>query len=622
MRNIITTLFLVVLCQFTFAQTSLNINLVGQVTTPGDLNDVWAYVAGNGTEYGICGVQSGGEIIVSLANPSNPTVVQTLPGPATLWRDMKTHGDYAYITNEASGGIRIIDLRNLPNSAPYKDTIINGMNTAHNIYIDDGYAYVVGGDNGSGGMDILDLSDPWYPNLVGQYAANYVHDVYVRDDVAYAGELSDGLVIINVANKANPTIMAVRQYPGNFTHNTWLNDAGDVVFTTDEVSAGKITAFDISNLNNIEFLDEIQSSLSPAGDVIPHNAHVLNDYIVTSYYRDGLHITDAARPHNLIETGYYDTSPLVGDGFDGNWGATPFLPSGHILASDMQSGLFVLGPTYTRGCYLEGEVTDASNGNPINGANINIQTVNVLDMSDIAGDYATGTATPGTYNVVYSKFGYRDSTISTTLTNGQLVIQDVPLQPAASVNFTVNVVEQGTNNPIANAEVVFAEVTGAAELSYTANGSGIVNDPAMVEATYEVIAGKWGWRTKSVPVTVNQATTTITIELPVGYYDDYALDFSWITSSFASSGDWEREEPIGTSGGGGGGGGGATQYNPEFDITTDISDKCYVTGNDGGGIGNDDIDGGIVYLTSPNMDLRTYTEPVLKYYRWFANGGG
>jgi hypothetical protein len=63
-------------------------------------------------------------------------------------------------------------------------------------------------------------------------------------------------------------------------------------------------------------------------------------------------------------------------------------------------------------------------------------------------------------------------------------------------------------------------------------------------------------------------------------------------------------------------------FNPEEDIQNDISDQCYVTGNGGGQIGDDDVDNGETVLVSPVMDLSTYGSPKLKYYRWFANGGG
>ncbi|MEZ4982763.1 MAG: hypothetical protein R2769_14490 [Saprospiraceae bacterium] len=45
-----------------------------------------------------------------------------------------------------------------------------------------------------------------------------------------------------------------------------------------------------------------------------------------------------------------------GAGFNGAWGAYPFLPSQTVLISDINSGLYVLQPNYVRACWLEGTV--------------------------------------------------------------------------------------------------------------------------------------------------------------------------------------------------------------------------------------------------------------------------
>lgn len=615
MRKLLLSMLVLFAAQGLFGQVAKNVTLAGHITSPSDLNDCWGYTA-NGREYALAGKQSGGVVIYDVTNPASPSLLQTLPGVASIWRDLKTWQNYAYVTNEDGDGLRIINLSNLPGTVTYKDTIIGGNNTAHNIWIDEfGFAYVVGGGNNSG-IDILDLTNPWYPNLVGQYTSRYVHDVYVRNNLAYLGEINDGrLTVLDVTNKSNIITLGTTTYQNSFTHNTWLNDAGNVCFTTDELAEAYVYSWDVSNPSNLNILDGIRSSLSN-GTATPHNVHVKDDYLVISYYRDGMVVVDASRPHNLIEVGYYDTSPLSGGGYDANWGAYPFFPSGTAIASDQDDGLFVFDINYIRGCYLEGQVTDAVSGLPIYGASIDILTTSANDASDANGEYATGLVDAGTYTVTYSKFGYQDSTITVNLSNGQLVIRDIPLRPLNRVEVTVNVIEAGTGSPIPSAEVLFIETSGAIQAPYTTNSNGQVNDQNFIAGSYNVIAGKWGYRSNQVSVNATQTVNNITISLEKGYYDDFALDFGWIASGNAATGMWEKGEPIGTFGFGN------TPFNPELDLPNDISDECYVTGNGGGGIGDDDIDNGEVILTSPSMDLSSYGTPVLKYYRWFANGGG
>jgi choice-of-anchor B domain-containing protein len=611
-------LFLAALMAFggaCWSQAAKNMTLVGHLPFNDVCADVVGYVDG-ATEYALVGHETG-LAIVSLANPANPTLLQDIPTVSTIWHEVDVYQNYCYMVNEAQDGLRIVDLSNLPGNVTYKDTLVAGMNTGHTLMVEGNRLYVYGADIDNGGVSIFSLADPWRPNYIGAFTTRYVHDAYVRNGIGYLGEINDGFMeIVDLNNPTNPVSLGITTTPSNFTHNTWLNDAGTVCFTTDEVNAAYIAAYDITTPSNIVEIDRIRCSLS-AGQAIPHNVKVLDDYLVTAYYKDGVQIVDADRPHNLIEVGYYDTFSGSGGGFDGVWGSDPYLPSGLILAADMSTGLYVLGATYTRGCYLEGQVTDQSNGNPINGADITIQSTSIVDNSNAQGNYATGVADAGTYTVTYSKFGYADSVITVNLTNGVLVTRNIPLRPLNRVTVTVNVVEEGSLTPIPGAAVLFKETSGATQIPYTTNGSGQVTDPNFIAGNYDVIAGKWGWVTSAVTVNASQPVNTITIELPKGYYDDFALDLGWSTQSNANSGDWVRDEPIGTFGGFGN-----QEFNPEDDITGDISDECYMTGNGGGQIGDDDVDGGEVTLISPIMDLTTYGTPVVRYYRWFANGGG
>jgi hypothetical protein len=59
-----------------------------------------------------------------------------------------------------------------------------------------------------------------------------------------------------------------------------------------------------------------------------------------SYYVDGTRILDISDPTNPVEVGYFDTSDLTGL-YDGNWGTYAYLPSGYIISSDRNNGLFI-----------------------------------------------------------------------------------------------------------------------------------------------------------------------------------------------------------------------------------------------------------------------------------------
>jgi hypothetical protein len=89
----------------------------------------------------------------------------------------------------------------------------------------------------------------------------------------------------------------------------------------------------------------------PYAHTTPHNPYIIgNDFAVVSCYQDGLQIYDISDPHNIVIAGYFDTYPQGGNNINnygggayaGNWGAYPYLPSGVIIANDMQNGVFLL----------------------------------------------------------------------------------------------------------------------------------------------------------------------------------------------------------------------------------------------------------------------------------------
>jgi hypothetical protein len=74
-----------------------------------------------------------------------------------------------------------------------------------------------------------------------------------------------------------------------------------------------------------------------------HNVVVVGDYAYVSYYQDGLQIWNVASPATPVRAGYYDTNANSSyTGMFGAWGVHPPLPSGNMLISDTQNGLFVL----------------------------------------------------------------------------------------------------------------------------------------------------------------------------------------------------------------------------------------------------------------------------------------
>lgn len=611
------------LASFHRATAQKNITLRSHLTYPGkQLSNIGGYVDSLGNEYALVG-HSEGLSIVNVQDPDNPFIVQEIPGPNSIWREVKTWQKYAYVTTEGgSQGLTIVDLSDLPGTnIPYQnwsptittDVATYTLSTIHALHIDNGYVYLYGANNGSGidGIVIGDLSDPWNPTVAGLYDGYYVHDGYVRNDTVWACHIYDGFFsAIDVTDKANPVELAQQNTPNNFTHNSWLSDNSQYLYTTDEVDNTYLAAYDVSDVSNIQFIDKIQSQNAGQNSVV-HNTHITNDYAVTSWYKDGVVITDVHRPQNMVNVGWFDTSPLSGGGYEGCWGVYPFLPSGNLVASDMQEGLYVLTPDYIRACYLEGMAIDRICGAPIAGVKVTIVGGGALDSTNNVGEYKTGTPDAGTYTVTFEKLGYNTITINNVVLDHTIVTPlNVSMISTQSVSLNGNVVSS-TGNPIANIPVSISNSNYA--YSYTSDNNGQFSQCGLIGGNYDIYAGAWGYVTYCD--NANLTSGNINIALQQGIYDDFALDYNWTVSGTASLGVWTRAIPAPTAQG-------SIAVNPGIDASGDCGGRAFVTGNNNAAVGADDIDDGYTILTSPIFDLTTVINPHIKYARWFYNGGG
>tara|TARA_B100000508_G_scaffold91658_2_gene71469 strand:+ start:34338 stop:36695 length:2358 start_codon:yes stop_codon:yes gene_type:complete len=576
-----------------------------------ELNDVWGYVDENGNEYALVGAAKGVSV-VDISDPQNPVEVYWHQGSESVWRDLKVFGDYAYITTEADDGLLILDLTPLPGNSITSTTNYfgngNNWSSAHNIYIDEnGYGYIFGANRGEGGVIILDLfTDPMNPQEVGSFDNWYVHDGYVRNDTMYLAHIYDGFFsIVDITDINNPVVLGTKETPSSFAHNIWPSDDGNYVFTTDEVSDAYLAAYDVSDPSNIFEVDRIQSS--PGFGVVPHNAHVNGDFLITSYYADGTTVHDISDPSNMVEVGRYDTYPGTADFTTGNWGTYPFLPSGNIISTDIEYGFFVLGPDYDHAAKLEGQVTDNSTSNPIQGAQVSISGEPHVETTNLAGNYKTGVAEGGTYDVIYERYGYEPQTIQTQLTNGDTVIQDVALVPLPEFSLTVNVVDIN-GDPIIDADVRIQHTQNTFE--FQTNGLGQVETILYYEDDYTITAGKWEYRTDCISEFIDPSTQEVTLTLDAGIYDDFSFDFGWSETSDAEVGDWERAIPAGENVNG-------NFPNPSADSHLDCDNYAFITDNSPGTEGN--VTEGQVTLISPIFDITGMNDPYINYQRWFFN---
>lgn len=334
-------------------------------------NDIWGWTDPlTNKEYALYG-RANGTSFIDVTDPLNPIYLGDLPTHTTpsLWRDIKTFGNYAIIGSEAGyHGMQIFDLTQLEDvtnpPVVFEETAYyDGFGKSHNIIVntETGFAYGVGTSTFEGGLHIVDINDPLNPVLAGAFEEDgYTHDaqsvVYNGPDQDYVGKEivfafnGGNVAIVDCDDKSDcQLISTIQQENVGYIHQGWVTENQRILLMDDELDESnfgfntRTYIVDIQDLDNPSFIGYYTSS-APA---IDHNQYILGDLTYQSNYLAGLrilNIADAANG-NLFEVGYFDTNPESDEAsFNGTWSNYPYFPSGNVIVSTF-SHFFVVRPT-------------------------------------------------------------------------------------------------------------------------------------------------------------------------------------------------------------------------------------------------------------------------------------
>jgi choice-of-anchor B domain-containing protein len=335
-------------------------------------NDSWGWTdPATGKEYALMATDSNTSF-VDISIPNNPIYLGSLPTAtvSSSWRDVKVYNNHAFIVSEAPNhGMQVFDLTRLRNVTNQPQTFtadarFTGFGSAHNIVINEtsGYAYIVGTSRTGtyeGGPLFINIQNPTSPVAEGGFGAGgYSHDAqvitYNGPDTNYTGrEILIGsneneVVILDVTDKANPSPISTISYSNvGYAHQGWFTEdlnyfiLGDEL---DEINTGTNTrtiVFNFSDLDNPTFHMQYLGSSA----AIDHNGYVKGNLFFQSNYRAGVRIIDISQIGNSImtEVGFFDTYPQNNSAnFNGAWNVYPYFPSGNLIISDIEKGLFVI----------------------------------------------------------------------------------------------------------------------------------------------------------------------------------------------------------------------------------------------------------------------------------------
>ena len=316
--------------------------------------------------------------VFDITDPATPKLTDSLVVDAHLVNDVSLteDGKLGVLTREGASNRRnglvffdATDPRHPKIVSEFTETLTGGV---HSAFVWKRYVFAT--DDATGSLRIIDFSDPKQPKQITRWetpdrGTRMLHDVYVRDGLAYLAYWRDGLIILDVGNgMAGGTITAPKEvsrfvydhsvlYPPDFVAGTHaVYPAGKYIFIADESLYGAfdissreriptrgivhvLDASDIRNLRKVAQYDPIEFGA--------HNLWVEDDLLYIGAYDGGVRVLDVSGDlrGELREQGRVIGSVYTGalDGYRPNqamaWSAIPH--RGHIMVSDINTGFWV-----------------------------------------------------------------------------------------------------------------------------------------------------------------------------------------------------------------------------------------------------------------------------------------
>jgi plastocyanin len=362
--------------------------LVGRLPLPFPAAEFWLHPDG---KHGYITTMGDRAYAVDLSNPGQPVVTDSVMVDARHINDLMTteDGKYGVLTRENAStrknGIVILSFEDPAHPKPiaeFTETVSGGV---HSTFIYRGYIYLT--DDATGSLRVIDIRDPYRPRQVARWetpssrAGNYVHDVDVKDGLAYLSYWNDGLIILDVGNgiaggsPEQPKLVSQYKYdldalyrdveavggPGFIrgTHTAWRH--GKYVFVGDEVFSAAPRSTEGSGVNalgraygrlHVIDVSEITKPRAVAWyepkDGGAHNVWVAGDTLYLGDYQGGLRVVDISGElrGDLLSQGREIAHVATADeqgvrpNAPNTWGAV--YHNGLIYAPDINTGLWIV----------------------------------------------------------------------------------------------------------------------------------------------------------------------------------------------------------------------------------------------------------------------------------------
>jgi hypothetical protein len=355
--------------------------------------EVWIHPNG---KYAYLGSGGGGDVMytIDIGDPAKPVVTDSIVANTRRVNDIVTtpDGKFLVFTREGAAdrknGVVICSIEDPAHPKPISEFTEGVTGGVHSIFVyqqekHGTHLYLT--NNATGGLHIIDLSDPYKPREVAQWktarpdAGRSLHDIDLRDGLLYGSYWNDGLVILDVGNgikggsPSNPQLVSQFKYdlndlyrqveatggPGFIrgTHTAWRHKnyvfIADEVFPADGVKGakdaaagrayGRLQVVDVSNIAK----PRVVAFYEPEYGGV-HNVWVAGDTLYMGAYNAGFRTFDIsgelrgdlrAQEREMVHVHTGDMEGFIKNSPD-TWGVV--VRNGLAYVNDNNNGLWII----------------------------------------------------------------------------------------------------------------------------------------------------------------------------------------------------------------------------------------------------------------------------------------
>jgi len=365
------------------ARRRINVTGRGSITHV-HTSDFWPWTGRDGRDYALVGTWGGDgwAYVMDITDLGAMVRSDSVKVDARVVNDVTVSPDgrYGVLSREGASnrvnGVVLLDLANPAHpkiAATFDEQLTGGV---HNMFATNDYLFAIsGGDR----YVIIDVRDIYHPKYISEYdhPNSRVHDVWVRDGIAYSSEWGTGVVAVDVGNGKyggtieKPVLIGTFPTTSGATHEIYpyvQKNTGKVyLFLGDEIMSREGRVWEGTNyLQNINAKGGPPQTSAGYTHIIDftdpkhpkniakyhqeefgsHDIIVEDDVMYQAYYDGGLRVVDVSGElvGNLAdqrrEIAVY--KPFDPQGYTANasfvMNAMPW--KGHILFTDFNSGLW------------------------------------------------------------------------------------------------------------------------------------------------------------------------------------------------------------------------------------------------------------------------------------------